>query len=207
MMHRLWILAIAGAVSAAAPSALPPLSLKVQPTFMVARRGDIRVEARIPRSAENRQLSIAWSSDVGSAGSTQHQIDGEDDAVLHTLNLPSQPAANYLFVAALYDRAGKLRSRQEARIHTPEIEQASDVTKPEYVATVVINRQDSYDFGDLRYYKLTFGTWANVGNGDWIDITVSADSDLAAFLDAHERKRVSFVLRAGGPLTRDAEGQ
>jgi hypothetical protein len=92
-----------------------PLTLLARPTFML-RRGDIRIEVRVLRHADNRRLAIAWTSDVGSAGATQRQIDGQDGPVLHVLTLPSQPAANYLFVATVIDRAGKPRGRAQAQI-------------------------------------------------------------------------------------------
>jgi hypothetical protein len=84
-----------------------PLTLLARPTFML-RRGDIRIEVRVLRHADNRRLAIAWTSDVG--------IDGQDGPVLHVLTLPSQPAANYLFVATVIDRAGKPRGRAQAQI-------------------------------------------------------------------------------------------
>jgi hypothetical protein len=95
------------------------LTLLVRPQLML-QRGDIRLEARVPRHADNRRLAIAWTSDVGSAGATQRQIDGEDGPVLHVLMLSSQPPANYLFVATVIDRAGKACARAEASIHAPE---------------------------------------------------------------------------------------
>jgi hypothetical protein len=96
-----------------------PVSLLVRPQLML-QRGDIRIEARVPRSAENRLLSIAWSSDTGSEGSTLRQLEGEDAAVLHTLWLPGQPPANYLFVATVFNTLGKPRGRAEARIVVPD---------------------------------------------------------------------------------------
>ena len=98
---------------------MPAVSLLVRPQVML-RRGDIHVEARVPRAAENRLLSIAWSSDTGTAGSTLRPLEGEDAQVLHTLWLPSQPAANYLFVATVFNTLGKPRGRTEARIHVPD---------------------------------------------------------------------------------------
>lgn len=116
---RLWILPFAFLMALAAAPAPRPVSLIVRPAFMIAR-GDIRVEVRVPRDADNRQLTIAWDSDGGSVGNTARALEGEDAAVLHTLNLPSQIPANYRFVATLFNRAGKVRDRAEARIRVPE---------------------------------------------------------------------------------------
>lgn len=96
-----------------------PVSLIVRPRFML-QRGDVRVEARVSRHDSNRLLAIAWVSDVGTTGSTQRQLDGADAPVLHPLNLPGQPAANYVFVATVFNSLGKSRGRAEARIHAPE---------------------------------------------------------------------------------------
>lgn len=118
-VHRLWLLPIAfGLALAAAPSSPPCVTLLVRPHFLL-QRGDVRIEARVPRHADNRQLTIAWDSDNGSAGATMRPLAGEDAQVLHTLNLPSQPSANYLFVATVFASSGKVRGRAEARIHSP----------------------------------------------------------------------------------------
>lgn len=101
---------------------LKAITIKVSPLIMVARRSDVRVEVRIPHDEANRQLSISWSSDTGSVGTSLRKLDGEDAPVLHTLWLPSQPLGRYTFIASLFDRAGKLRARDEARIITPEVE-------------------------------------------------------------------------------------
>lgn len=97
----------------------PAVQILVRPLVMLMR-GDIRVEVRVPRHAENRILAISWTSDTGSLGSTMRGLDGEDAPVLHTLNLPGQPAANYVFLASVFDTHGKPRGRAEAHIHTPE---------------------------------------------------------------------------------------
>jgi hypothetical protein len=110
---------VAGSVLHASEAIPPAVSLQVRPLVML-QRGDIRVEVRVPRHGENRLLSIAWSSDIGTAGSTLRPLEGEDAQVLHTLALPSQPAANYLFVAAVFNDAGKLRGRAEAKVVVPE---------------------------------------------------------------------------------------
>lgn len=97
----------------------PVATLLVRPQVML-QRGDVRVEVRTPRHQDNRLLEIAWSSDVGTAGRTLRPLDGEDAPVLQTLDLPGTPAANYLFIATVFNRLGKARGRAEARIHTPE---------------------------------------------------------------------------------------
>lgn len=122
-----WLIAIAfllgvlagATLRASAPDRSPVVSLRVRPQVML-QRGDVRVEVRVPRHADNRLLSIAWSSDYGTAGTTLRQLDGDDAAVLHTLNLPSQPPANYVFVAAVFGPAGALRGRDDARIVVPD---------------------------------------------------------------------------------------
>lgn len=98
---------------------IPVVTLQVRPHLML-QRGDMRVEVRVPRHADNRLLSIAWSSDTGSEGSTLRPLEGDDAAVLHTLDLRSQPLGSYLFVATVFNRAGKPRGRAEARVLAPE---------------------------------------------------------------------------------------
>lgn len=98
----------------------PRVLLLVRPQILL-RRGDVRIEARVSRHADNRRLAIAWTSDVGTAGSTQRPLEGEDAQVLHTLNLPGQPPANYRFVAVVIDRTGKVCARAEAEIHVPDL--------------------------------------------------------------------------------------
>lgn len=102
---------------------LKAVTIKVVPVIMVARRSDVRVEVRVPHDEANRLLSITWTSDSGSVGSSWRQLEGEDAPVLHTLTLPSQPLGRYTFIASLFDRAGKLRARDEARIITPDVEE------------------------------------------------------------------------------------
>jgi len=105
---------------ACALDAPPPIvSILVRPQIML-QRGDIRVEVRVPRHRDNRRLLIAWTSDVGTEGSTIRPLEGEDAAVLHVLALPSQPAANYTFVAAVFNSLGKLRGRADGRIVVPD---------------------------------------------------------------------------------------
>lgn len=97
---------------------VPVVVLQVRPIVLIGR-GDIRVEARVPRHADNRLLAIAWVSDHGSAGSTQRLLEGADAPVLHTLALPSQPPANYFFTATVFGGDGSsavttwIRSRVE----------------------------------------------------------------------------------------------
>lgn len=103
-------------------AAEPKIALLVRPTIMIQRRGDIHVEARIPRDADNRLLAIAWTSDGGSAGESQRPLEGDDAPVLHTLWLPSQPAAHYLFVATLINKLGKVAGTARAEIHVPDVD-------------------------------------------------------------------------------------
>ena len=96
------------------------LRLQVRPTVMLPMtRSNIRVELRIPRHAHHRRYAIAWTSDVGSEGSTQRQLEGEASAVLQPLLLRDQPAGHYQFVAAVYDDLGKLIGRETSEIRTP----------------------------------------------------------------------------------------
>lgn len=112
---------LAGVVIGAAvvSAAEPAVTIHVRPQIMI-RRGDIRVEVRVPRHTDNRMLAIAWISDVGTAGSTVRPLEGEDALVMHVLALPSQPAANYFFTASVFGSSGKLRGRVEARILAPD---------------------------------------------------------------------------------------
>lgn len=91
------------------------VTLSVVPRFMLAR-SDIHVTARIPHDSENRRLAIAWSSDKGSVGETQRQLDGEDAPLIEDVWLRSQPPANYAFVATVFGRTGKIRGSADAFI-------------------------------------------------------------------------------------------
>lgn len=95
------------------------VSVTTQPHIMI-RRGDIRVDARVEHNAENRLLSIAWTSDVGSTGSTLRELAGEDAPLVTTLWLRDQPAAHYLFVATLINKLGKIAGRAETEILVPD---------------------------------------------------------------------------------------
>ena len=121
-----WILMLIAAVvgflaGTRVHAAEPRVSLLVRPTIMIQRRGDIHVEARVPRDADNRILAIAWTSDGGTAGESQRPLEGDDAPVLHTLWLPSQPAAHYLFVATLINKLGKVAGTARAEIHVPDV--------------------------------------------------------------------------------------
>jgi len=102
------------------PIAEPPVALQVRPLFMLAR-GDIRIEVRVARHADNRILAISWDSDGGgSKGETDRKIDGEDGPVLFNVTLPSQLPANYIFLATLIGSNGHPRGQAEARIRVPD---------------------------------------------------------------------------------------
>ncbi len=93
------------------------LTVRVRPTVML-QRGDIQVEARIARHADHRVYAIAWTSDIGSEGSTQRQLEGADAAALQTLSLRDQPAGHYFFSAAVFGPRGQLLARDRAEIRT-----------------------------------------------------------------------------------------
>ncbi len=93
------------------------VTLQVRPTVML-QRADIQVEARIVRHADHRMYVVAWTSDIGSEGSTQRQLEGADAAVLQTLSLRDQPAGHYLFTAAVFGPRGQLLARDQAEIRT-----------------------------------------------------------------------------------------
>lgn len=97
----------------------PRVTMTVRPQIML-NRGDIHVEVRVPRNPENRFLSIAWTSDHGSEGSTLKTIDGDDGPVLFTLWLRSQPAANYIFLATLIDAHNKSVGQAQGKILFPD---------------------------------------------------------------------------------------
>lgn len=118
-IHRLWLLLIAALLAPIAAAPPPVIALTVRPQIL-ASRGDVRVEARVQRHVDNRILAIAWVSDHGTAGSTQRQLEGEHSALLHTLELPAQPSANYYFTATVVGKDGKPRGRADARIVAPE---------------------------------------------------------------------------------------
>jgi hypothetical protein len=102
-----------------APAGLAVVTATARPAILITR-GDVRVEARVRPDADNRVLTIAWSSDTGTAGQTVRPLDGDDGPVLHELLLPATPAANYLFVASVFDKDGHLRGRAEAKILAPD---------------------------------------------------------------------------------------
>jgi hypothetical protein len=148
VIHRLWLLPIAATFAlVVAPSTQPPIESAVGRTYVEAdvpavvrmtgervldllvraggtrfmlTRSDIRIECRVARHVDNRRLTLSWSSDSGTVGASQRWLEGEDAPVLHVWNLPSQPPANYMFVATVIDRTGKRRAREEARIERPE---------------------------------------------------------------------------------------
>lgn len=97
----------------------PAVDIRVRPQVML-QRGDIRVEVRVARATDNRVLAITWDSLGGSAGSTQRPLDGDNAEVLHTLDLRSQPAAHYRFVATVYTRLGKVAGSAQADILVPD---------------------------------------------------------------------------------------
>lgn len=206
------LLAFAAALAFLSPvSGQPPaVALQVRPLFLL-QRGDVRVEVRVPRHAANRRLAIAWISDVGTVGSTQRVLDADDAAVLHTLDLPGTPPANYFFTATVFGSDGKPRGRADARIRNAAddggalpvvLEQHLEST--DYVTSVIVRRAESFDFAGRLYFQLTHGN-ATQGSGQWIDVSAEPDSALATFLERHVGKRVSVTLRAGSPLTRDGE--
>lgn len=119
------LLGVGVGFAAAAPA---PVALVVRPQILL-QRSDVRVEARVPADARNRLLAIAWTSDVGTECSTQRAIAGEDGPVLHVLTLMSQPAANYLFVATLFDAGGHPRGSAQARILAPDSTRPSAETR------------------------------------------------------------------------------
>jgi hypothetical protein len=104
------------ALGTAGPSAV---ELRVRPQIML-QRGHIRAEIRVPPHPENRRLDLQWDSDIGSRGRTMPQLDGADAPTLHVLELPGQPAANYVFTATVIGRDGRPRAVIDARIHHPE---------------------------------------------------------------------------------------
>lgn len=103
-------------------SAAPPcVTLQVRPAIVLPMtRVDVRLELRIPRHADHRAYSVAWTSDVGSEGSLARQLEGDASEVLHTHLLRGQPAANYQFVAAVYDARGRAVGRHTAEIRSPD---------------------------------------------------------------------------------------
>lgn len=139
-IHRLWLLVIAAAIALLAPvSGQPPaessmgrgdvppvvrmtgttpaLTLRVRPLFLL-QRGDIRVEVRVPRHADNRLLAVAWQSDANDSSATQRQLDGDAAPALHTIEYPSKPPANYYFTAAVFGSNGKMRGRADAHVRS-----------------------------------------------------------------------------------------
>lgn len=96
-----------------------PIAIKVRPQIMLSR-GDIRIEVRIPADVDNRRAVISWESVGGTVGETQWPIEGEDGPVLHVLELRAQPAAHYVFIAAVFGQRAELRGRATAEILIPD---------------------------------------------------------------------------------------
>jgi hypothetical protein len=105
------------------------IRLQVRPQMML-QRGDIRIEARIPRHVDHRAYALSWTSDVGTEGGTRRQLEGEESSVLQTHWLKDYPPAHYLFTSAVYDQAGKIVGRDQAEILTPEI--AGELTSADH---------------------------------------------------------------------------
>lgn len=105
---------------AALMAAEPCVKMTVRPLVLLPMtRADIRVELRIARHDDHRWYALSWTSDEGSTGSSQRQLEGAESPVTQTHWLKSQPAANYFFATAVYDRAGKIVGRDRGEIHMP----------------------------------------------------------------------------------------
>jgi hypothetical protein len=99
------------------------LQLQVRPQIMLPlTRTDLHVEARVRRHAHHAQLSIAWDGGLAGAGGSAQTLHGDDEPALVVRTLRDKPAATWQFVAAVFDRSGKLTGRDVASIRMPEIE-------------------------------------------------------------------------------------
>jgi hypothetical protein len=119
---RFWIAVVAfllGTLFGAQLHGESCLTLQVRPQVMLPMtRRDITVEVRIPRHAHHRKFAIAWTSDVGTEGSTVRDLEGEASAVLQPLLLRDQPAGHYWFTAAVFDDTGRRVGQQSAEIRS-----------------------------------------------------------------------------------------
>ncbi|HVL65737.1 MAG TPA: hypothetical protein VM364_00615 [Vicinamibacterales bacterium] len=95
------------------------LTLKVRPQAML-RRGDVSVEARIPRHADHRLLAVSWLSENGKDGGYQVPLEGDQAPAVRTDWLRDMPPAHYVFTAAVIDSRGKVVGRDRAEILTIE---------------------------------------------------------------------------------------
>lgn len=100
-------------------AAEPCVELRVRPRFML-RRGDLDLTARVRRHADHRALVVAWTSDVGSEGSSVTVLEGDRARTLVPLMLHDQPAARYVISAVVVDSAGQVLGRDRADIEAPE---------------------------------------------------------------------------------------
>lgn len=90
-------------------------SLQLRPQTML-QRGDIEARVSIQPNDANRQLILAWQSDLG-AGESSHQLDGDSPSV-HVFRLRDQPAAEWEFVASVF-QGSKLACQAVGTIQAP----------------------------------------------------------------------------------------
>jgi hypothetical protein len=93
----------------AAPEELPQLKLDVSPTMAFAPADVVVVVIAKPDDA-NRTLALGiGATDAVYASSSQKSLNGSDErGQLASVTYRRVPAGNYLVVAALYDRDGKM---------------------------------------------------------------------------------------------------
>ena len=98
------------------------LDLHVRPDVMMPMTSDdIRIEARLARHPDHRQLAITWDGGAAGGGSSVRTLDGDAEPYLFVRTLRNQPAATWRFVAEVYDDRGKVVARDAAEIRMPEV--------------------------------------------------------------------------------------
>ncbi len=89
--------------------------------MMPMTSGDIRIEARIARHPNHRQLAITWDGGAAGGGSSVLTLNGDAEPYLFVRTLKNQPAATWQFVAEVYDDRGKVLARDAVKITMPEV--------------------------------------------------------------------------------------
>jgi hypothetical protein len=108
----LWLASCAGHASE-----LPQLKLTADPRIGFSP-ASITVTILAKPDARNRVFALSvGANDSGFAASTQRTIDGENErGELARVVYRDVPAGNYVVLAALYDREGKLLARREVDV-------------------------------------------------------------------------------------------
>jgi len=93
--------------------------LQLRPRVLL-NRGDVDVQVRVPRHAENRRLTVAWDSDQAGAGSREFALEGDRAPVLFQWWNQDQAPAHYVYEARVFDDRGRQIGDARADIHSAD---------------------------------------------------------------------------------------